>query len=230
MKPLPRIPLEIGPNCLKLSPGDQLTTPRGSQLRVVKVSQLSKKEDVIVEDITPRDQTSKAPQHFKFKAFKEEDGNTPRSNHLREVILEDAEDGELEQSSFESAGSFESDELIENLVESLNWFSRHTLWMLKQENASGENDVASDTVRQILIDNVNKRIKRNLTVVTKQATMQREATMAQGINAQYSGPEIQKMDVKSLKQLLGSFMPVIKLDKNSYLLGAEVKQVNINGD
>ena len=39
------------------------------------------------------------------------------------------------------------------------------------------------------------------------------------------------MDLGSLGQILGTFMPIVKLQKeNSYLIGCEVKQMNVKGE
>ena len=43
--------------------------------------------------------------------------------------------------------------------------------------------------------------------------------------------DFDKLDIASLCQLVGSFMPIIKLDKeDSFLLGAEAKQIVTRGD
>ena len=39
------------------------------------------------------------------------------------------------------------------------------------------------------------------------------------------------MDLRALSQLLGTFMPIVKLEKeNMYLIGTEVKQMTVKGE
>ena len=126
-------------------------------------------QERVSSELAPMQANSNSPRAQHMKPAQEEP-DSPKSATFRQIIVEECEEGELDQSSVESAASFEMEEVTENLVESLNWFSKHTLWMLKQDNSSAENDVTSDTIRQILINNVNKRISNNATVIYRQAT------------------------------------------------------------
>lgn len=47
----------------------------------------------------------------------------------------------------------------------------------------------------------------------------------------FSIEQFNKLDLQALSQLLGTFMPIVKLEKeNMYLIGTEVKQMTVKGE
>lgn len=116
--------------------------------------------------------------------------------------------------------NFEQDLNLDEIVQGLNWYATFQVQqMLKRKRRDGHSSV--------FIDKLEAEMKQTQYVIyTEFQKYQRDEQEAPEITDLF-----QKLSLPALCQLLGTFMPIIKLKQaDSYLIGTEVKKMMVRGE
>ena len=105
---------------------------------------------------------------------------------------------------------------VEDILQGLISYPQFQIKLLKKRKNK-------DSVNQVFIDKLNEEIKE------AQIVLYREAAKREG--EEFSIENFAEMDLQCLMQLLGVFMPIVKLARqDSYLIGLEAKQITVRGE
>ena len=124
----------------------------------------------------------------------------------------------LEQVDYDEDEVFENNLQVDEILDGLNWYASFQIQLMNKSKNK-------DAVSQVFIDKLTTEMKQSEIVVY------REFGKLQEDQEEFSIEQFGDLKIAALSQLLGTFMPIAKLQKeHSYLIGTEVKQMTIRGE
>ena len=106
---------------------------------------------------------------------------------------------------------FDQNLQVDEILEGLNWYAGFQINVLNRRRKR-------DAVARTFIEKLESEMKQSQTVVYKHFAQFEEA------GEEFSIDQFAGMELSALCQLLGTFMPIVKLQKeDSYMIGTEAK-------